>query len=150
MTIFEKIIAGQIPASIVYQDDRYIAFMDIRPMGKGHLLVCPLQPVSTLAELDDDTRAGLWSLVNRISSAQQVALKSRAQHLLVNDGRAASQTVPHVHVHIIPRYRGDALSTMGRMILHVGFRYVPMPVSAGKRSVLDAQAAAIREALAAA
>ena len=147
MTIFEHIIAGEIPASIVYQDDRYISFMDISPMGPGHLLVCPVKPVSTLAELDEETRDGLWQLVHRISQAQQKALGSRAQHLLVNDGKAASQTVPHVHVHIIPRYRRDALLTMGRMIAHVGLRFTPLPVTARKRQKLESQAAAIRAAL---
>lgn len=147
MTIFDAIIAGTAPASIVYRDDHFISFLDIRPMAAGHLLVCPLQAVDTLDQLDAPTQAGLWQLAIRLATAQRHALGSRAQHFLVNDGRAASQSVPHVHIHVIPRYRRDALPTMGRMIAHVGLRMLPMPVSARKRAHLDAQAAAIRAAL---
>lgn len=148
MSIFDEIIAGQVPASIVYRDSQFISFMDIRPMASGHLLVCPLNPVATLVELSGDERAGLWELANRIAVAQQRALGSRAQHFLVNDGRVANQSVPHVHIHVIPRYGRDALSTTSRMLAHIGLRLVPVPVSRRMREKLDQQAQAIAAAVA--
>ncbi len=147
MTIFTDIAAGKIPASIVHHCDRFIAFMDIRPMSRGHTLVCPLQPVETLHELDATTQADLWALAVRVASAQRTGLGSRAQHFLVNDGRAASQSVPHVHIHVIPRYRHDALTTTARMLAHVALRVLPMPVSPSKRRRLDEQAKRIAAAM---
>lgn len=141
MSIFARIIDGSLPASIVYRDDTCIAFMDIHPMAHGHVLVCPLTAVARMNELDDATRTHLWRVAHRISEAQQTALGSLAQHILVNDGPGASQTVPHVHIHLIPRYRGDRLRTLLRIITHIGVLAVAPPISARKRRQLDDQAA---------
>jgi histidine triad (HIT) family protein len=89
----------------------------------------------------------LLDLAVRIGQAQQRALGSRAQHLLVNDGRAASQTVPHVHIHVIPRYAGDTLRTLAGLAWHVTTLALPRPESRIPRQRLDAQAAAIRAQL---
>ena len=147
MTIFQQIIDGKVPASIVHRDEVVIAFMDIRPITPGHLLVCPLEPVDTLDKLDAGTRAHLWELAHRVSAAQRLALGSVAQHLVVNDGRGASQSVPHVHVHVIPRYRRDALLTVGRLAAHFGQQAVRAPVTARRRARLDDQARRIAAAL---
>lgn len=147
MTIFERILAGDLPASFVYRDASYAAFMDISPMRPGHVLVIPQQPVATLDELDAQTRAGLWELARRIGAAQRQALGSQAQHFLVNDGRAASQTVPHVHIHVIPRYGRDHLQAVGQMLWHVGTLMLPKPESRRRRERLDRQAESIRAAL---
>ncbi len=147
MSIFDRIIAGEIPASYVHQDATAVAFMDINPINRGHVLVVPRQSVATLAELDADTRRHLWELAHAIGLAQQRALGSRAQHLLINDGRAASQTVPHVHIHVVPRYANDTLRTLGRMVWHVTTLTLPRPETRGRRRRLDALAAAIAEQL---
>ena len=147
MTLFERIIAGELPASEVHRDAACIAFMDIHPMGRGHVLVCPLIGVSTLKELNAPLRAHLWEVAQQIALAQQQALGSIAQHFLVNDGRGASQSVPHVHLHVIPRYRGDRWRTLGRIALHIGIIALAPPISAAARQRLDEQAAAIRAAL---
>lgn len=150
MTIFESIIAGQLPASVVHRDERCIAFMDIHPMAKGHILVCPLQALPHLDQLDLTMRSHLWEVARKVAGAQRRALGSQAQHYLVNDGRAANQTVPHVHIHVIPRYRGDRLRTVARMIMHVGILVLSPPISAEKRRQLDALAAKVSKALTAA
>lgn len=147
MTIFSRIIAGELPAHFVHQDELCVAFMDINPMSPGHVLVVPRQPVATLAELEAAPRQHLFEVAVRVGQAQQRALGSRAQHFLVNDGRDASQTVPHVHVHVVPRYGRDALRTMGNMLWHVTTLMLPMRVSERRRRELAGQARAISAAM---
>lgn len=148
MTIFDRIIAGQLPASFVWQDERCVAFLDINPITRGHALVVPRRSVATLAELDVSDRAHLWETAQRIGLAQQAGLGSRAQHLLVNDGGAASQTVPHVHLHVIPRYGGDTVRTLARLVWHITTITVPRRETAARRAQHDRIAAAIRAGLA--
>lgn len=135
------------PASWVYQDDKVMVFMDIHPTSPGHTLVCPLQAVSLLDEVSDDTRAHLWEVARKVAAAQRKALGSHAQHFLVNDGRGANQTVPHVHIHVIPRYKGDRISTILKMILHLAILVVSPPISKKARQRLDEQASKIKAAL---
>ncbi|HSW11732.1 MAG TPA: HIT family protein [Solimonas sp.] len=150
MTLFDRIIAGQLPASFVHQDPVCVAFMDINPITRGHVLVVPRQSVARLDGLDAATRTHLWETAQRIGHAQRQGLGSRAQHLLVNDGREASQSVPHVHLHVIPRYGHDTLRTLGQMFWHVTTLTLPRPETAARRRRLDQAAAAIRGALEAA
>ena len=147
MTIFDRIIASELAASVVYQDERCVAFMDINPISVGHVLVVPRQSVPTLEQLDVPTRQHLWEIAHRIGQAQQRALGSKAQHLMINDGKAASQSVPHVHIHVIPRYRGDTLRTLGKIMWHVTTLTIPRRETPQRRQALDAQAAAIKAAL---
>ena len=148
MTVFEKIIQGELPASFVYRDETLVAFLDINPMRPGHVLVVPHLAVATLDALPRATRDALWEMARRIGAAQRQALGSQAQHLLINDGRAASQTVPHVHVHVIPRYGRDHLQTMAQVLWHLGTLVIPRPERAGRRARLDRLAAQISAALA--
>lgn len=148
MTIFDRLIAGSLPASFVHQDEVCVAFMDIHPITRGHVLVVPRQSVVTLAELDSATQNHLWQVANRIALAQQKALGSRAQHFLVNDGKAASQTVPHVHLHVIPRYSRDTVSTLAKLLWHITTLTLPFrPESPAFRAELNATAQAIARAL---
>lgn len=147
MSIFSQIMAKKMPASWVYEDEHCVAFMDIHPMSPGHVLVVPRLEVVTLEQLPTDLRAHLLDVTVRIAEAQRTGLGSLAQHVLVNDGKAASQTVPHVHIHVIPRYGRDQLSTMARIVWHVGTLMLPIPVSTQKRAKLDEQAENIRRAL---
>lgn len=147
MTLFDRLINGQLPASFVHRDEICVAFMDIHPITPGHVLVVPRQSVATLSELDAPSRAHLWELAQRIGAAQRKALGSDAQHLLVNDGKAASQTVPHVHLHVIPCYRGDTLQRLARLVWHIATLALPHRESAPHRRRLDRQAAQIGAAL---
>lgn len=147
MTVFERIIAGDLAASFVHEDGICVAFMDINPITRGHVLVVPRQSVPTLAQLDALTRQHLWEIAHRIGMAQQRALGSGAQHLMINDGKAASQSVPHVHIHVIPRYHGDTLRTLGKILWHVSTLTLPRRETPARRQALDAVAARIRAAL---
>lgn len=149
MTIFDRLIAGQIPASFLWQDAVCVAFLDINPMSRGHALVVPRQSVATLDELDAPTRAHLFETAVRIGAAQRSALGSAAQHLLINDGKDASQSVPHVHIHVIPRYPGDRYGTVARMIWHIATLGVVRRENAALRERLEADARAIAAALSA-
>lgn len=147
MTIFERLIAGELPAHFVYQDDCCVAFMDINPMSPGHVLVVPRLAVATLIELDSATRQHLLDVAVRIGQAQRLSLGSLAQHVMVNDGKAASQSVPHVHFHVIPRYRGDTLKAVGHILLHFTSMVLPQRASAAKQQRFAAQAEAISASL---
>lgn len=149
MTVFDHIISGGVPASFVHRDEHCVAFMDLRPMSPGHVLVVPCQPVATLAELDPAILAQLWRIAVRVATAQQQALGSLAQHFLVNDGRDASQSVPHVHIHVIPRYRDDRWRTVSRMMWHVATLGRFMGENAAQRQRLEQQAQAIAAAMSA-
>lgn len=147
MSIFSKIIDGTLPASFVWQDDICVAFMDIGPMSPGHTLVVPRKEVATLAELDEATRAHIWEVANQIAVAQQQGLSSKAQHFWVNDGKHASQSVPHVHIHVIPRYGRDQLHTASRITWHILTLALPKRVSERRRKKLAMQAKAIASAM---
>ncbi len=143
-TIFDRIISGRLPASFVYEDDICVAFMDINPVTQGHTMVVPRQSVATLEELDAATRAHLWEVAQRIGQAQQRGLGSRAQHLLINDGKAASQSVPHVHIHVMPRYGNDIIRTIAWICWHVTTLGFPRRETAVRRARFDALAQRIR------
>ncbi|MGB0954915.1 MAG: HIT family protein [Panacagrimonas sp.] len=147
MTIFDAIISGKLPASFVHQDEHCVAFMDISPVNRGHVLVVPRESVTTLDDLAPETCAHLWVVAQRIGRAQRAGLGSAAQHLLINDGKGASQSVPHVHIHVIPRYRGDTAKTVMRMIWHISTLALPKRESAAKRADLENAATAIAEAM---
>jgi histidine triad (HIT) family protein len=148
MTIFDHLIAGALPASFVYQDARCVAFMDINPITAGHVLVVPRQSVATLDEVDAETRAHLWEVSRKIGIAQRQALGSLAQHLLVNDGKGASQSVPHVHIHVSPRYGDDTLRTVVKLIWHISLLAARRPPRENGRDQLDALAQRIAAAMA--
>jgi histidine triad (HIT) family protein len=107
--IFCKIVAGELPASIVDEDERTIAFMDIAPATRGHALVIPR------AHSRDLTEASPEDLQATITAAQRLAMRARERlgadgiNLLNSCGAAAWQTVFHLHVHVIPRYDDDPL-----------------------------------------
>ncbi|GHU70054.1 HIT family protein [Bacteroidia bacterium] len=97
MTIFSKIIAGEIPSYKVAEDDRYYAFLDIRPVAKGHVLVVPKQETDYLFDLDNALLAGLIVFVKRVACAQEKAIECKRVGLAV-----IGLEVPHAHIHLIP------------------------------------------------
>ena len=140
--IFCQICERQLPASVVYEDELAMAFMDIHPLGRGHVLVIPKEHAQQLTDIGPDLQAHLFQLANRILHAQRaLGWGVNGSHLLVNDGKRANQIVPHIHLHLIPREKGDALRSLGRLLLHVTGVFGP----AVKRAVLDDQAKALRE-----
>jgi histidine triad (HIT) family protein len=107
LTIFDKIIDGEIPCHRVYEDDHVLAFLDIGPLSDGHTLVIPKERVTHLHELSDDSAAALGRILPRLCRAVMEATGAGAYNILQNNGPDAHQEVMHVHFHIIPRY-GDA------------------------------------------
>ena len=107
-TIFSKILAGEAPASFVYRDERVAAFMDIRPVNAGHVLVVPVQPTTYLSDLDDATAAQMFVVARRVAAAiRQSGVKCEGINLFLADGESAGQDVFHVHLHVVPRFADD-------------------------------------------
>ena len=104
---FCGIVAGSVPAHVVLDDEIAVAFLDARPVFKGHVLVVPLTHYVTLADLPDDLVGPLFTRVQRVSAAMPVALG--AQGSFVGENNIVSQSVPHLHVHVVPRTKGDGL-----------------------------------------
>ena len=109
MTIFTRIIQGEIPALKVLETDLALAFLDISPVNPGHVLLIPKADYPTLAELPDELAAHLGSLLPRLCRAVQAASGADSFNVICNNGLVAGQTVSHVHWHIIPRFPNDAV-----------------------------------------
>jgi histidine triad (HIT) family protein len=106
---FCAIVAGREPASVVYSDDAIVAFMDIHPLNAGHLLVVPRAHAESLAKLDERLGARMFTVAQRLAGAVRASgLRCDGVHLSLADGDAAGQEVDHVHLHVVPRFAGDA------------------------------------------
>jgi histidine triad (HIT) family protein len=102
-TIFAKILRGDIPCHRVYEDDHVLAFLDIMPLSKGHLLVIPKEPAETLDQLSDESAAAIGRVLPRLARAVMKVSGATAYNLLQNNRAEAHQAVFHVHFHIIPK-----------------------------------------------
>jgi histidine triad (HIT) family protein len=107
--LFCKIVAGDIPATRVAEDERTVAFMDINPATRGHVLVIPREHARDLLEIDPEDLAAVAQAAQRIAGTMPERLGADGVNLLNSCGRAAWQTVFHFHVHVIPRYEADPL-----------------------------------------
>lgn len=120
MCIFCQIASKAESASIVYEDDEFIAFMDAYPLTSGHCLVIPKIHLIRLESLNAKSRAKLFNIGHKIIEAQKKAgLGIQGTNLLINDGKAANQTIPHLHLHLIPRENGDLLKSLPKLFLHL-------------------------------
>ena len=134
--VFCEIVGGRAEASLVYADDTVIAFMDIRPVNPGHVLVVPRDHSPHLAQLDEDHGAHMWRIAHRVAKAlRHSGLRVEGVNLFLADGAVAFQEVFHVHLHVVPRYASD------------GFR-IETDWLLSERSELDSNAAKIGRALA--
>lgn len=107
--LFCKIVAKEIPAQIVAEDDLTVAFMDINPATRGHALVVPRRHVTNLLEVQDDDLTAVMLAVQRLARRVIDRLGAAGVNLLNACGSAAWQTVFHLHIHVIPRYDDDPL-----------------------------------------
>lgn len=108
--IFCRIVSGQDPATRVYEDEHVLAFLDIRPVTRGHTLVIPKLHADDLTDLSPDSAARVFQVGHSLARAVRVAnLRADGANLVINDGRAAFQTVGHTHLHVVPRHKGDVL-----------------------------------------
>jgi histidine triad (HIT) family protein len=109
--VFCAIVAGEAPAIRVYEDGDYLAFLDIRPIVRGHTLVVPKRHTVDLVDTPSATVADLARIGQRIGqAARQSELKADGNNIAINDGKAAFQSVFHIHLHVAPRQSGDKLS----------------------------------------
>jgi len=131
--IFAKILRGEMPAFTVYETEHCLAFLDVMPQSDGHTLVLPKQPAENLFELNDDSAEHLIVAVRIVAAAIRTAFSPAGIRLLQLNGEAAGQTVPHVHMHIVPCYSAAPSR--------------PHAQSMADTAVLEAHAAKIRAAL---
>ncbi|WP_197377705.1 HIT family protein [Mycolicibacterium baixiangningiae] len=116
--VFCDIVAGEAPAIRIYEDAEYLAFLDIRPFTKGHTLVIPKAHTVDLTDTPSDTVAGLALIGQRIArAARHSGLHADGNNIAINDGKAAFQTVFHIHLHVLPRRSGDKLAFAKNMVL---------------------------------
>ncbi len=105
--IFCRIVSGEIPADIVYESAECVAFLDSQPLFPGHVLIVPRQHYATLSDLPDDLLTPLFGTARKIATVVETALG--AEGSFVANNNKISQTVPHLHLHVIPRRKGDGL-----------------------------------------
>ena len=136
--VFCQIVRGTAQSSTVYADDVVVAFMDIQPVNEGHVLVVPRAHAADLSELDEEIGAHLFRVAMRLSKAlRKSGVRCEGVNLKLADGEAAGQEVFHVHLHLIPRFRGDGF----------GLRFGPDYGILPGRARLDEVAAGVRQAL---
>lgn len=109
--IFCEIVAGRSPASVFYTDDLVIGLMTIGPVNDGHALIIPTRHVAYLAELDETVGQHLFTIAQRTAAAIRASgLRCDGVNLFLADGEAAFQEVFHLHLHVFPRFAGDAFT----------------------------------------
>lgn len=106
-SVFTRIVRREIPAAIVYEDEQVIAFMDAGQVNPGHVLVATKRQVETVMELDEAEAAHLFAVATRVAKAVLAEFQPQGMTLLQTNKPAGWQTVPHVHVHVLPRWEQD-------------------------------------------
>lgn len=144
--LFCEIASGRREASIVHSDAVCMAFMDLHPVCEGHVLVIPRRHAERLDALDAHERGRVVELATAVRVAQaRAGFAAEGANLLLNDGAAANQPVPHLHLHVVPRRRGDGLK--------IGWRFATRMLDffgrASRRARLEAVASRLRAAMAA-
>lgn len=110
-TIFKKIIDREIPASIVYEDETVLAFLDIYPIKKGHVLIVPKKEYINIFDIDPVVFAHMATIAQRIARVLMLVVKARGVNIHMNNGEEAGQDIFHAHLHVIPRFtRGEAFT----------------------------------------
>ncbi|MGU3497303.1 HIT family protein [Mycobacterium sp. C31M] len=116
--VFCAIVAGEAPAIRIHEDADLLAILDIRPFTRGHTLVIPKQHTVDLTDTPADTVAAMSALGQRIAQAARVSgLHADGNNIAINDGKAAFQSVFHIHLHVVPRRSGDKLSFAKGMLV---------------------------------
>lgn len=111
--IFCKIVARELPARIVYEDEQTIAFLDINPLSRGHTLIVPKAHAVDLFDAPDEMMQALGKAAKHVATKVRQAMGAPAVNLLNASGSMAGQTVFHLHLHVVPRYQGDGLRAVG-------------------------------------
>jgi len=114
--LFCKIISGAIAAEIIYENSSTKAFLDIHPCAPGHTLVVPNIHAETILDLQDQSGEGLFKAVKQATKKLKIALNPDGFTIGINHGAAAGQAIPHLHVHIIPRFKNDGGGTLHTVV----------------------------------
>jgi len=105
--VFCRIVRGEIPSHKVYEDENTLAFLDIHPSTPGHTLIIPKAHIAKVEDLPKGDAEALFGTLHKIVCGIQEAVEAPASTIGINNGRESGQEVPHVHIHVIPRSRGD-------------------------------------------
>ncbi|WP_026836392.1 HIT domain-containing protein [Limisalsivibrio acetivorans] len=108
-TIFSKIIKGEIPSSKVYEDEDFIAILDIMPTNLGHVLLIPKEYFENIFDAPESVGSKVYPLLSKLAKAMKEALNCDGINIVQNNGKAAGQEVFHAHIHLIPRYENDGI-----------------------------------------
>lgn len=111
--IFCKIANKEMPASFVYEDEKALAFLDIKPLSMGHTLVIPRNHYETILDITEEEIAHLSKIIKRVALAARKGADADGITILQQNGRAAGQEIFHMHVHVIPRHAGKTLAKFG-------------------------------------
>ncbi|AFV22293.1 histidine triad (HIT) protein [Methanolobus psychrophilus R15] len=114
--LFCKIVSGAIPSYKIYEDDLVYAFLDIYPTSEGHTIVLPKKHFQQFTQMSEEDASSLFASVNKIAKAVEKALDVPGSNIGLNNGEVAGQSVPHVHVHIIPRRVNDEGGSMHTIV----------------------------------
>ncbi len=114
--LFCKIVAKEMPAYMVHEDEKTLAFLDIRPSTMGHTMVIPKYHAPNMVELPDAEIAPLFSAVKKVADLLVRKLAADGITIGINQGRASGQEVDHLHVHLMPRWRGDGGSSVQSVV----------------------------------
>lgn len=107
--LFCKIVSGDIPCYKIWEDDRFLAFLDIKPINLGHTLIIPKNHAQDLFDLESEDCAGLGEAIQNVAQLVKAGTEADGINLGMNNGPAAGQLIFHAHFHIIPRFEGDGL-----------------------------------------
>jgi Diadenosine tetraphosphate (Ap4A) hydrolase and other HIT family hydrolases len=107
--IFCKIISGDIPSATIFENDEFKVILDRFPGNQGHVLIMPKQHCANIFDIDSDKAGRLFSLAVKIAGVMKKTLGFTDMNVLQNNGEIAGQTVPHFHLHLIPRYENDGI-----------------------------------------
>jgi len=106
--VFCKILDGELPVSMIYEDDKVAVFVDLYPVNEGHLLIVPKYHAPAMKDVDTDTLQHMMAIAGKMNTTLRASkYKCEGVNLLLADGEAAGQEVFHCHLHVIPRFRGD-------------------------------------------
>ena len=116
--IFCKIALKKIKANIIIENENAVAFLDAFPLAKGHTLVIPKAHYSKIQELDENTLQSVFNLLWKITNPIEKAMNVNSSTIAIHNGKEAGQEIPHVHIHVIPRNRGDGAGPVHSMFMN--------------------------------
>jgi histidine triad (HIT) family protein len=113
--IFCKIVKKQAPASIIYEDETVIVFLDIRPLNEGHTLVIPKKHYVDIFDIPENQLSQVHKVAKQVSVAVKKATKADGISIIQQNGKAAAQDIFHLHVHVVPRFEGQKLPSFSAL-----------------------------------